>query len=78
MRRLVLVLLVLLLVSWFGAAQQTKTQGHTTSARARGKVLFQQHCASCHADDGKGLGPGVSGPDRRETGRSGKAHQRSG
>ena len=55
MRRLVLVLLA---PSWFGAAaQQTKAQSHTTYARARGKVLFQQHCASCHADDGKGAGP---------------------
>ena len=128
MRRLVLVLLVLLLVSWFVAAQQAKTQGHPTSARASGKALFQQYCASCHGDDGKGagpaavafkvqppdltdaepteprqvsqgprgsshprgphaerprlhryagLGPCVSGPDWREPGRSGKAHQRS-
>jgi mono/diheme cytochrome c family protein len=57
MRRLVLVLLVLLLVSWFVAAQQTKTQGHLTSARASGRALFQQYCASCHGDDGKGAGP---------------------
>ena len=54
MRRLVPVLLVLLLVSWFVAAQQAKTQGHPTSARASGKTLFQQSCASCHGDDGKG------------------------
>jgi mono/diheme cytochrome c family protein len=57
MRRLVLVLLVLLLVSWFVAAQQAKVQGHPTSARASGRALFQQHCASCHGDDGKGAGP---------------------
>ena len=57
MRRLVLVLLVFLLVSWFVAAQQAKTQGHPTSARASGKTLFQQSCASCHGDDGKGAGP---------------------
>jgi len=54
MRRLVL---VLLLGSWFVAAQQAKTQGHPTSARASGKTLFQQSCASCHGDDGKGAGP---------------------
>jgi len=54
MRRLVL---VLLLVSWFVASQQAKTQGHPTSARASGKTLFQQYCASCHGDDGKGAGP---------------------
>ena len=54
MRRLVL---VLPLVSWFVAAQQAKTQGHPTSARASGKTLFQQSCASCHGDDGKGAGP---------------------
>jgi mono/diheme cytochrome c family protein len=53
MRRLVL----LLLVSWFVAAQQAKTQGHPPSARASGKALFQQYCASCHGDDGKGAGP---------------------
>ena len=57
MRRLVPVLLVLLLVSWFVAAQQAKTKGHPTSARASGKTLFQQSCASCHGDDGKGAGP---------------------
>lgn len=57
MRRLVLVLLVLLLVSRFVAAQQAKTQGHLTSARASGKALFQEHCTSCHGDDGKGAGP---------------------
>jgi mono/diheme cytochrome c family protein len=73
-RRLVLVLLVLLLVSWFGAAQQAKTQGHTISARSRGKVLFQQYCASCHADDGKGAGPAafafkVQPPDLTELSR---------
>jgi mono/diheme cytochrome c family protein len=50
MRRFVL---VLLLVSWFVAAQQAKTQGHPTSARASGKALFRQYCASCHGDDGK-------------------------
>ena len=60
MRRLVPVLLVLLLVSWFVAAQQAKTQGHPTSARASGKTLFQQSCASCHGDDGKGAGPAAS------------------
>jgi mono/diheme cytochrome c family protein len=54
MRRLVL---VLLLVSWFVAAQQAKTQGHSNSARASGKALFRQYCASCHGDDGKGAGP---------------------
>ena len=54
MRRL---LLVLLLVSWFVAAQQARTQGHPTSARASGKALFRQYCASCHDDDGKGAGP---------------------
>jgi len=54
MRRLVL---VLPLVNWFVAAQQAKTQGHPTSARASGKTLFQQSCASCHGDDGKGAGP---------------------
>ena len=57
MRRLVLVLLVLLLVSWFVAAQQAKNQGHPISARASGKALFQQYCASCHGDDAKGAGP---------------------
>ena len=50
-------LLVLLWVSWLVAAQQAKTQGHPTSARAQGKILFQQYCASCHGDDGKGAGP---------------------
>ena len=54
MRRFVL---VLLLVSWFVAAQQVKTQGHPASARASGKALFRQYCASCHGDDGKGAGP---------------------
>jgi mono/diheme cytochrome c family protein len=54
MRRLVL---ILLLVSWFVAAQETKTKGHPTSARAAGKTLFEKYCASCHGDDGKGAGP---------------------
>jgi mono/diheme cytochrome c family protein len=57
MCRLVFVLLVLLLLSWFVAAQQVKSQGHPTSARASGQALFQQYCASCHGDDGKGAGP---------------------
>jgi mono/diheme cytochrome c family protein len=57
MRRPVLVFLVLLLVSWFVAAQQATTQGHPASARASGRALFQQYCASCHGDDGKGAGP---------------------
>ena len=57
MRRLVFVLQVLLLVSSFVAAQQAKTQAHPASARASGKALFQQYCASCHGDDGKGAGP---------------------
>src|SRR5271166_1960905 len=57
MRYLVLVLLVLLLVSWFVAAQQTNTPDHPTSARVSGRVLFEQYCASCHGDDGKGAGP---------------------
>jgi mono/diheme cytochrome c family protein len=57
MRRLVLVFLLLLLVSWFVAAPQATTQGHPTSARASGRALFQQNCASCHGDDGKGAGP---------------------
>ena len=57
MRRLVLVFLVLLLVSWFVAAPQATTQGHPASARASGRALFQQYCASCHGDDGKGAGP---------------------
>lgn len=50
-------LLVLLWMSWLVAAQQAKTQGQPTSARAKGKALFQQYCASCHGDDGKGAGP---------------------
>src|SRR5271157_2463685 len=57
MRRRVLVFLVLLLVSWFVAAPQATTQGHPASARASGRALFQQYCASCHGDDGKGAGP---------------------
>ena len=57
MCRLVFVLLVLLLLSWFVAAQQVKSQGHPTSARASGQALFQQYCASCHGDDAKGAGP---------------------
>jgi len=56
-RRLVLVFLVLLLVSWFVAAPQATTQGHPASARASGRALFHQYCASCHGDDGKGAGP---------------------
>lgn len=57
MRRLSSCVLVLLLGSWFVAAQQAKTHGHPTSARVSGKALFQQYCASCHGDDGKGAGP---------------------
>jgi len=57
MRRLVFAWLVLPLVSWSVPAQQAKTQDHPTSARASGKALFQQYCASCHGDDGKGAGP---------------------
>lgn len=57
MRRLSSGVLVLLLGTWFVAAQQAKTHGHPTSARASGKALFQQYCASCHGDDGKGAGP---------------------
>ena len=49
--------LVLLLASWFVAAQPARTQSHPTSARVSGKTLFQQSCASCHGDDGKGAGP---------------------
>ena len=58
MRRIVL---VFLLVSWFVAAQQARTRDHPTSARASGKALFLQHCASCHGDDGKGAGPAAVG-----------------
>ena len=57
MRGLLLVVLALLSMNWFVAAQQAKTQNHQTSAGASGKALFQQHCASCHGDDGKGAGP---------------------
>lgn len=57
MRRLALVLLVSLLASWFVVAQPAKTQDHPTSASTSGRALFQQYCASCHGDDGKGAGP---------------------
>jgi mono/diheme cytochrome c family protein len=50
-------LLFLLWLNWLVAAQQAKTQAHPISARAKGKALFQQYCASCHGDDGKGAGP---------------------
>jgi hypothetical protein len=57
MRGLLLVVLALLFMNWFVGAQQAKTQNHQTSAGASGKALFQQHCASCHGEDGKGAGP---------------------
>jgi mono/diheme cytochrome c family protein len=71
MHRLVL---VVLLVCWFIAAQEAQAQGHPSSARASGRALFQQHCASCHGDDGKGAGPAavafkVQPPDLTELSR---------
>jgi len=49
--------LVLLLASCLVAVQQAETQDRTASARASGKALFKQYCASCHGDDAKGAGP---------------------
>jgi mono/diheme cytochrome c family protein len=46
-----------MLMSWLIAAPQAKTPGQTISTPALGKALFQQHCASCHGEDGKGAGP---------------------
>lgn len=71
MHRLVL---VVLLVCWLIAAEQAKTQSHAGSARTSGRALFQQHCASCHGDDGKGAGPAavafkVQPPDLTELSR---------
>ena len=49
--------LVLVFVGCFVAVQQAKAEGHPASARASGKALFKQYCASCHGDDAKGAGP---------------------
>ncbi len=50
-------LLLVLLVVCFAAVQQAKSQSRPVSARASGKALFTQYCASCHGDDAKGAGP---------------------
>ena len=74
MRRIVL---VFLLVSWFVAAQQAKTRDHPTSARASGKALFLQHCASCHGD-GLALPLSWNGVAISSPGSNSTSHSRSG
>lgn len=35
--------------------------GYTTSTIARGSISFQDHCSSCHGEDGRGRGPLATG-----------------
>jgi len=57
--RAVLWIAMLLLPISFAAAQETpskKAEKRRESIGA-GKILFMQHCASCHSADAKGAGP---------------------
>ena len=56
---LVLVLAAALGAMW-AAAQQVNSNPVETTPIDRGRVLYEQHCASCHGKDGKGDGPVAS------------------
>ncbi len=55
MPRIVIALAVFLSFCWF-AGPLARSQSKEPSARATGKSLFLDCCASCHAEDAKGAG----------------------
>jgi hypothetical protein len=46
----------------FIASAQQPTKTHPKADIAAGRELFHQHCSTCHGVDGKGPGPGSTGP----------------
>lgn len=47
------------------AAQRRNPVAADAASLARGKKLFQQHCASCHGPEGRGDGPAAAALDPR-------------
>ncbi len=51
--------------SWVAPPQDYATKRwdgwDDTSAAQRGEALYEQHCASCHGEDGRGTGPAAKG-----------------